>query len=167
MCFSLTTVVQRPDRKDLLAYLRGDIATSNSIDKSAPIELPKSYNQLIKELYPNGYPTAGAAGTGDLGGDEFGPSASKIRRMDDVEKIRQQLSARLDAPKMKIIRTDVDTGNTDSLLDMMSLERIAALKAKRLAKKRSMIVDADTDLETGHSYGLGSDTSVLAEMDSD
>ena len=121
----------------------------------------------MKELYPNGVPSATATGTGEAGGDEFGPSGNKIRRLDDVEKIRQQFSARPDAPKMKIIRTDVDPGNTESLLDMMSMERIAALKAKRLAKKRSMIVDADADLESGQSFGLGAATSVLLEMDSD
>lgn len=33
-------VVRRPDRKDLLAYLNGETATSASIDKSSPLELP-------------------------------------------------------------------------------------------------------------------------------
>lgn len=32
-------VVSRPDRKDLLAYLNGETATSASIDKSAPLEI--------------------------------------------------------------------------------------------------------------------------------
>ena len=32
-------VVRRPDRKDLLAYLTGEIQTSASIDKSAPLEI--------------------------------------------------------------------------------------------------------------------------------
>jgi hypothetical protein len=33
-------VVRRPDRKDLLAYLNGETASSASIDKSAPLEIP-------------------------------------------------------------------------------------------------------------------------------
>lgn len=33
-------MVRRPDRKDLLAYLNGETATSGSIDKSSPLELP-------------------------------------------------------------------------------------------------------------------------------
>ena len=33
-------VVRRPDRKDLLAYLNGETATSANIDKSAPLEIP-------------------------------------------------------------------------------------------------------------------------------
>ena len=33
-------IVRRPDRKDLLAYLKGEIATSASIDRSAPLEMP-------------------------------------------------------------------------------------------------------------------------------
>ena len=32
-------VVRRPDRKDLLAYLDGQVATSANIDKSAPLEI--------------------------------------------------------------------------------------------------------------------------------
>ena len=32
-------VVRRPDRKDLLAYLTAEIATSANIDKSAPLEI--------------------------------------------------------------------------------------------------------------------------------
>jgi len=32
-------VVRRPDRKDLLAYLTGEIQSSASIDKSAPLEI--------------------------------------------------------------------------------------------------------------------------------
>lgn len=34
------TVVRRPDRKDLLAYLNGETTASASIDKAAPIEIP-------------------------------------------------------------------------------------------------------------------------------
>jgi parafibromin len=33
-------VVKLPDRKDLLAYLRGEIDTCGSIDKSGPLEMP-------------------------------------------------------------------------------------------------------------------------------
>lgn len=32
--------VNRPDRKELLAYLNGEIQTCASIDKSAPLEIP-------------------------------------------------------------------------------------------------------------------------------
>ena len=160
-------MVQRPDRKDLLAYLRGETNTSQSIDKNLTLELPKNYHQLMKELYPNGIPSANSAATGDTAGDDAGPSASKIRRMDDVEKIRQQFSARLDAPKMKLNRSEMDLGNPESLLDAMSLEKISALKTKRLAKKRSMIVDADVDLENGQSFAINPNTSVLLDLDSD
>ena len=34
------TIVRRPDRKDLLAYLKGDNQSAPSIDKSAPLEMP-------------------------------------------------------------------------------------------------------------------------------
>eukprot|EP00088_Acartia_fossae_P015921 TRINITY_DN18848_c0_g1_i3.p1 TRINITY_DN18848_c0_g1~~TRINITY_DN18848_c0_g1_i3.p1 ORF type:complete len:125 (+),score=25.93 TRINITY_DN18848_c0_g1_i3:35-409(+) len=32
--------VRRPDRKDLLAYLRGKITTCSSIDMAAPLQMP-------------------------------------------------------------------------------------------------------------------------------
>lgn len=32
--------IKKPDRKNLLEYLNGELSTSNSIDCSAPIEIP-------------------------------------------------------------------------------------------------------------------------------
>lgn len=40
-------VVRRPDRRDLLAYLSGETATSQSIDKSAHIEVPIPVSEVV------------------------------------------------------------------------------------------------------------------------
>lgn len=69
-------------------------------------------------------------------GDADGPSA-KLARLDEMEKVRKQFAARLDAPKIKKSTipteishsaTDATGGNTTSLRDSMSNEQIAALK---------------------------------------
>lgn len=112
--------------------------------------------------------------TGSSIDGQDGPPASKLARLDEMEKVRKQFAARLDAPKIKkSLPTDLLIGqhgsnlaggivggsaavgdsNTTSLRDSMSNEQIAALKAKRLAKKRSTIIDADTDLEGAQSLG--------------
>lgn len=52
-----------------------------------------------------------------------------------MQKVREKLAARLDAPK----ETSVTVDNIKSLSEAMSVEKIAAIKAKRLAKKRNTI----------------------------
>lgn len=53
--------------------------------------------------------------------------------------MREQLAARLDAPKEASVTVD----NIKSLSEAMSVEKIAAIKAKRLAKKRTTIKGND------------------------
>lgn len=85
--------------------------------------------------------------------EQDGLVSKKLPRTAEVEEVRKQFCARLDAPKIKTIPTDIigvistNDSNTTSLRDSMSNEQIAALKAKRLARKRCTIIDADTDLE--------------------
>lgn len=181
-------VVQRPDRKDLLAYLCGEASTATSIDKSAPIEIPISISQLNREAGPSqNNLISNHAGPGAVD-DQDGPSAAKLARLDEMEKFRKQFAARLDAPKIKKPTLPADllnrdgnnnsslssaggdgTGstNTTSLRDSMSNEQIAALKAKRLAKKRCTIVDADNDLESSQgTSALSHTTAVLLQYDS-
>lgn len=71
-------VVRRPDRKDLLAYMNGELQISERIDKFAPIELPVPFKR---------------------GDDEKAPV--KRPRMDTEKTIRdrEKLQARLDAPR--------------------------------------------------------------------
>uniref|UniRef100_T1J7K9 Paf1 complex subunit Cdc73 N-terminal domain-containing protein n=1 Tax=Strigamia maritima TaxID=126957 RepID=T1J7K9_STRMM len=118
-------VVRRPDRKDILAYLNGETATSASIDKSAPLEIPTQVKRPAEEPQHE--------------------SAKKPKYEEtQVQRAKEQLAARLDAPK----ESSVTTEQIRSLSDTMSVEKIAAIKAKRLANKRKTI-KGDDDMESG------------------
>ncbi|KAL0275871.1 UNVERIFIED_CONTAM: hypothetical protein PYX00_003597 [Menopon gallinae] len=130
-------VVRRPDRKDLLAYLNGETSTSGSIDKSAPLEIPTQVKRTAEDNLE---------------------SVSKKPRFEEtqVQKVKEQLAARLDAPKEASVTVD----NIKSLSEAMSVEKIAAIKAKRLAKKRTTIKGNDDIV-------LGSDLRVMLDFDVD
>ncbi|KAJ8932914.1 hypothetical protein NQ318_002864 [Aromia moschata] len=111
-------VVRRPDRKDLLAYLNGEIADCPSIDKSALLEIPMQvkrsddYNEL--------------------------ESLAKKPRFDDIhlQKAKEtEIAAMLDTPK----KSSVSVYNIRSLSETISAEKIASIKAKHLAMKRTKI----------------------------
>lgn len=121
-------VVRRPDRKELLAYLNGETSTSASIDKSAPIEIPSTVKNDREEQNQQ--------------------EVIKKPRLEEgeVKRAKDQLAARLDAPK----ESSVITEHIRSLSDAMSVEMIAAIKAKRLAKKRSTI-KGDDDVQQNYT----------------
>lgn len=173
-------VVQRPDRKDLLAYLSGETNNSTSLDKSAPIELPKSALEIsratnqhapsTKLSLPGSSIGSGSADSASIVGDGNEPP-NKLARLDEMEKVRKQFAARLDASKIKKTATVTfdpsiqekrressigasgDGLGSSSLTDSMSREQIEALKAKRLAKKRSTIIDAEPDADGTSGVG--------------
>lgn len=131
-------VVRRPDRKELLAYLNGETASCSAIDKSAPLEIPTQVKR-----------------SADYDGPE---SITKKPRFEDphVQKAREKLAARLDAPK----ETSVTVDNIKSLSEALSVEKIAAIKAKRLAKIRTTIKSND---DIGPEY----DIRAIFELDVD
>lgn len=116
--------MNRPDRKDLLAYLNGEAPTCASIDKSAPLEIP---TQVKRPAESDGYEIL-----------------AKKSRFEDlqVQKVKEQLAARLDVNKKE---SSVNIDNIKSLSETMSVEKIAAIKAKRLANKRVTIKRNDHD----------------------
>lgn len=79
--------MRRPDRKDLLAYLNGETATSVSIDKSAPLEIPTQVKRTAEDSSEN---------------------LAKKPRLEEtqVQRVKQQLAARLDAPKEASVTVD-------------------------------------------------------------
>ncbi|KAK4293780.1 hypothetical protein Pmani_033547 [Petrolisthes manimaculis] len=82
-------MVRRPDRKELLAYLNGETSTATAIDKSAPLEIPTQVKRAVED-------------TSD--------STAKKPRYDDsdVQKIKEQLALRFDAPKKSSIVSNTD-----------------------------------------------------------
>ncbi|KAF6205400.1 hypothetical protein GE061_019572 [Apolygus lucorum] len=130
-------VVRRPDRKGILAYLNGETPNSTAIDKSAPLEIPTQVKRAAEEISEN---------------------LAKKPRLEDiqVQKVKQHFAARLDTPK----EASVTVENIKSLSEAMSVETIAAIKAKRLAKKRTTIKSQD-------DIHIGSDLKAIMELDVD
>uniref|UniRef100_A0A4W3JS03 Parafibromin n=1 Tax=Callorhinchus milii TaxID=7868 RepID=A0A4W3JS03_CALMI len=121
-------VVRRPDRKGLLSYLNGETSTSTSIDRSAPLEIGLQRSTQVKRA-----------------AEEIS-SELKKPRIEDEERVRldkERLAARLEGHKEGIVQTE----QIRSLSEAMSVEKIAAIKAKIMAKKRSTIKpDLDDDI---------------------
>ncbi|ALC47106.1 hyx [Drosophila busckii] len=134
--------VNRPDRKELLAYLNGESTTCASIDKSAPLEIPTQVKRAAE----------GEAVSGE--------TAAKKARFEEtqVQKVREQLAARWDVNQKE---TAVNMDNIKSLSETMSVEKIAAIKAKRLANKRTTIKRTDNE------DAMGTDLRAILDYDVD
>ena len=130
--------------------MNGETSTCASIDKSAPLEIPTQVKR----------PAEGEAGVGDAG-------APKKARFEEtqVQKVREQLAARWDVNKKE---TTVNIDNIKSLSETMSVEKIAAIKAKRLANKRTTIKRTDnedvmaTDLRAILDFDVDSTKDIIS-----
>ncbi|XP_054577347.1 parafibromin-like [Eptesicus fuscus] len=135
-------VVRRPDRKDLLAYLSGEASRSASIDRGAPAELGLQRSTPGKRAA------------------DPASAAAKKPRTEDGERVRldkERWAARLQGHREGIVRP----AQIRPLSETMSVEKIAAIKAKIMAKKRSTI---KTDLG-GPLAALKGRSFVDAEVD--
>uniref|UniRef100_A0AAQ5WWV0 Parafibromin n=1 Tax=Amphiprion ocellaris TaxID=80972 RepID=A0AAQ5WWV0_AMPOC len=139
-------VVRRPDRKGLLSYLNGESSTSTSIDRSAPIEIGLQRPTQVKRA-----------------ADEVSSEAKKPR-IEDEERVRldkERLAARLEGHKEGIVQTD----QIRSLSEAMSVEKIAAIKAKIMAKKRSTIkTDLDDDITLKQRSFVDAEVDVTRDI---
>lgn len=133
--------VRRPDRKDLLAYLNGEIATSSSVDKSAPLDITLQRPNKVKR------PTIQTSGVDDSSGNLELPN--KRARLEEIEKAlknRKRLVEKLDTkPGEKIVATD----QIKSISQAISVEKIADMKAKFKARQMKTIqkVDETSDIQ--------------------
>ncbi|KAL5011516.1 hypothetical protein ScPMuIL_010067 [Solemya velum] len=137
-------VVRRPDRKDLLSYLNGENQTSASIDKSAPLEIPLQRPAQAKR-----------------GADDAGDADKKKPRLEEaqVQQAKKNWMNKIDAPReSSALPAQIASS---SLPEAMPLEKIAAIKAKRLAIKRTKI-KGDDDIQPG---ALEQRSFVDAELD--
>lgn len=120
--------------------MNGETQTCGSIDKSAPLEIPTQVKRPLE-------------------GDGLENIAKKARYEDtQVQKVREQLAARLDVNKKEVA---VNLDNIKSLSEAMSVEKIAAIKAKRLANKRTTIKRNDND------DAMGTDLRAILDFDVD
>jgi hypothetical protein len=88
------------------------------------------------ELSAQGLGSSTILGLG-VSGNDSEATPNKLARMDEMEKVRKQFAARLDAPKIKkplpplaASLSASDSANTTSLRDAMSNDQIAALKVR-------------------------------------
>ncbi|KAL5483780.1 hypothetical protein EMCRGX_G020194 [Ephydatia muelleri] len=122
-------VIKFPDRRGLLSFLNGEVESTSSIDKSVHLlEMgiqappPKRQNE-----------------------ERHGGEAAKKMRVEDEERDKLRLAKKLEA---KQEGGGVTTDQLRPLSDALSEEKIASIKAKRLAKKRGTI-KTDDDIAGG------------------
>lgn len=91
-------------------------------------------------------------------GDDEAFAPSKLARLDEMAKVRKQFTDRHDGKEQSmpaegttLPADDEDAENATSIRDALSREEIAALKAKRLAKKRSTIIDAENEFDANQA----------------
>ena len=158
-------VVHRPDRKDLLAYLKGEQQTAASIDKNAPIpplRLPtseiykKDNNASNYQSQPS--TSSRAPGTQNQHDADRSESGSAKKRPHDPEmerKYREEFAARLYEPSSKKLATIIPTETVEksgesaegsAAISKFGAEKLAAMRAKHLAVKRTTIIDADSEV---------------------
>lgn len=137
-------VVRLPDRKDLLAYLNGETNQSSSIDKSAPLEISLQRPKQVKRTVE----------------DEASDKPKKPRLEEaQVQAAKKNWMNKIDAPRESSVLPSQLVSS--SLHEAIPLEKIAALKAKRLAIKRTKI-KGDDDTQPG---ALEQSSFVDAEVD--
>ncbi|KAI5607216.1 parafibromin isoform 2, partial [Silurus asotus] len=91
-------------------------------------------------------------------------SEAKKPRVEDEERVRldkERLAARLEGHKEGIVQTD----QIRSLSEAMSVEKIAAIKAKIMAKKRSTIkTDLDDDITLKQRSFVDAEVDVTRDI---
>uniref|UniRef100_A0A6G1SE07 Parafibromin n=1 Tax=Aceria tosichella TaxID=561515 RepID=A0A6G1SE07_9ACAR len=179
--------VHRPDRKHLLAYLKGEAQTAPGIDKNAPIP---SLRVPASEIYKRDPPassdpqpsTSSQASNSQSQNDASRAdgqlqSAKKrpVTHDEDITKVREQFAARLNEPSTKKMATILpnesalkvgETDESSAAISKFGKEKLAAMRAKHLAVKRTQIIDADTEPGFGPSEPGGRE-DLLYAMDAD
>lgn len=183
-------VVHRPDRKNILAYLKGEQQTAPGIDKNAPIPpLRLSAAEIYKRDHHTSVDPQPSTSSQSLsnqnqhdstrGGDSSTVAVKKRPHDPEMEmKIREDFKARLYEPSNKKLATVIPTEAVEksgesaegsAAISKFGAEKLAALRAKHLAVKRTTIIDADT--EVGKPGSGTADPSrkedVLFAIDSD
>lgn len=134
--------VHRPDRKDLLSYLTGENNTSQNIDRNAPIPASTSIQQE----------------SGD------NRSMNLQRPNQDYKRLLDRFAASLDEPKLKKPELTASTSANELAIAELGPDKLAEIRGKRLAKKRSTIIDADTEIGlVGKSGTSQKDSSAAKE----
>lgn len=119
-------IVRRPDRKDLLAYLKGETSTATSIDKSAPLEMPTQVKRTAEDSSESGAKKP-----------RFDESAS--------QKLKDQLAMKYGGNQ----EGKETTGNIKALSESLDINKIAEIKKKILSKRKWRIKMDGTEGDSG------------------
>ena len=113
-------IVRRPDRKDLLAYLKGESVTCASIDKSAPLEMPTQVKRTPET--------------------DISDVAQKKPRYDESasQKLKDQLAMKYGASNLEA-GAAATGANIKDLSDELNKNKIAEIKKKIMANRRTRI----------------------------
>lgn len=160
----------RPDRRELLSFLDGEVETTSSIDKYAPIEIamqrPQPYTKPVSGQKRNALQTEEEM--------ELDLSASKQAKMDYQETAMDtKTSDNQQAPTQttkelfigRLAKKFDDqlssrpiTDNIMPLSDQLSIEKIVSIKLKKKAQQRTKVssgVEIDDDLLGNNATGTG------------
>lgn len=172
-------VVNRPDRKNILAYLQGDQQTSPGIDNKAPIPpLRLPISEIYKKNSHTSTEQSSSSGAhsseGQTGANGFENALNKRPHDPEVDRLREAFAARLDESSSKKPATITTTETSDnrnettegSAITELGAEKLAAMRAKRMAVKRTTIVDADLEGGLAGPVSGGVPQDLLIAMDS-
>lgn len=172
-------VVRRMDWKYMLEYLEGRVQPNSSIDRSTTIEMPIPLSEVMTRVNESTSDQQ-SSGSNQRTSAEDGPSAAKIPRPDESaiakakEAFNEQLELRGQRKTTSVAvpsATGTSAENASTIADSLSIEKINAMKAKRQAKKREMIIDPETELALDAAEGkdgaAASVPSILFQVDSD
>lgn len=169
------SVVLRPDRRDLLSFLDGEVETTSSIDKYAPIEIamqrPQPYvksssqkrSAIMNDDDDHDMSSSKQAKndfqmdqSGDQNGDKGQVPASQ------KELFIGRLAKKFDDQQSSRPITD----NIMPLSDQLSIEKIVSIKLKKKAQQRTKVssgVEMDDDL-LGTTAGLPNQTQTAKKL---
>ena len=158
------SVVLRPDRRELLSFLDGEVETTSSIDKYAPIEIamqrPQTYTKPV-----SGQKRMALQADEEL---DLDLSASKQAKMDYQESAMENHAKSSESNQQAPAQTTKElfigrlakkfddqqssrpiTDNIMPLSDQLSIEKIVSIKLKKKAQQRTKVssgVEIDDDL---------------------
>ena len=130
-------VVRFPDRKDLLAFLNGEKESTQSIDKSAPLELPVQRATSHSSKRPL------------QEGSSEGAKKARTEEGQARYDIQEWLASKLQDKKEGAVTTEkIRKEGKGGLNTVMSVEKIAEIKRKIITRKRGTI-KGDDELGSG------------------
>ncbi|CAF0724683.1 unnamed protein product [Brachionus calyciflorus] len=142
------SVVSRPDRRELLSYLDGEVETASSIDKNAPIEIAmqraQPYIKTSSAISQNLATTSSSmaikrAAHGDQNTDLDSKQAKLGENEDGLALTQEQIIGRISKKFDSSQSQRPITENITDLSEQLTKEKIAAIKAKKKAQQRKQV----------------------------